>query len=486
MTVRPTSAWLALLPCMAALLGCRPGQFDDLEDRAPIRVYEAPEDFLGRRFGAVVTGFSGELPDGTRVSRVAASGGADSSFAVLPVWTGGVDLGDPVFEGCERASCEDVAEAGAALAGVPVFTSPSNLEEQRMCVLLPVTTLDSPPTQRLRMLCETRTGTFEGIGSALGNIDLGASVVGLETGDPVGFAVLGAPRAAMGTGAVVLMSRDGADAPLETGDVLDLSDAMVSTTAELGADVAAARVDDTRTWIAAAAPGMHRVVVAELTPDGMGGADTTVLGCFDAPAGAPGGFGSDVDLGDVDGDGLPDLAVGADTSAAPASTYVFPGASLGGAAGCTDPDPDDDPATPLAVVSCEGRLDGLREAACADSAFGSRVALGDLTGDGRHELLVAAPFATVEGEAEAGAVYVVPFDAGGGADVDRADVLVHSTPEEGAELGAALATVPSNLEDAPRDEVVAGMPGTDAVGIFLCSALEGDTSDVGRRCIPGD
>ena len=34
-----------MMASLAAAAGCRPKDFDDLEARAPIRVYEAPEEF---------------------------------------------------------------------------------------------------------------------------------------------------------------------------------------------------------------------------------------------------------------------------------------------------------------------------------------------------------------------------------------------------------------------------------------------------------
>ncbi|MFW6086753.1 MAG: hypothetical protein ACODAG_06070, partial [Myxococcota bacterium] len=248
----------ALLVVTCSILtaaGCRPADFDDLEDRAPIRVYEAPDEFVGSRYGRVVAAFSGELPDGTRVSRVMASGGPETSFEVVPVWTGGLDLGGPLFQGCERGECADVSGEGTALAGIPEFTSPSNLMEQHMCVLVP-----TPPTDEPRILCETRQDTFESIATG---VELGEAVVGLDADEPLGFALFGAPRLAMGRGGVFLLQGDGSEAGVMPSDELDLSAANPSSTAELGAELAVARDPGTdRTWMAVAAPGMRRVVLA--------------------------------------------------------------------------------------------------------------------------------------------------------------------------------------------------------------------------------
>lgn len=468
----------AILLSTASLIGCRPSEFDDLEDRAPIRVYEAPEDFQGTQYGRVVAAYSGELADGTLASRVMASGGKDSSFAVLPVWNGGLDLGSEVMQGCNLGECMSFSGEGTALAGLPTFVSPSNLMEQHMCVLVPL-----PPTQEPKVLCETRPGVFEGVGTGLTNIGLGESAVGLGLANPVGLAVLGAPRAAMGRGGAFLLDGDGADALIEPTDEVDLTAASLSSSAQAGASLDALRIDATRTWLAIGAPGMQRVVVVELERTASDVTTTTVLGCFDDADPMADGFGAGVALGDVTGDGIPDLAVATDTAALAATVPVYSGAGLGGAVGCVSPDASDDASAPI-EVTCDGPLDGLREARCESSAFGKSVTMGDLDADGVDELIVGAPAATVDGILSAGAVYVVPFDAGVPSP-DGAVALVHSNPEEGDELGWSLATVETNLEDEPRDEVVAGMPGTDAVAIFLCSNLDGDGPGQGQRCIPG-
>jgi hypothetical protein len=464
---------LAVLLAAGALTGC-PGAFDDLEDEAPIRVYGIPDDFRGSRYGSVVAAFSGELPDGRAASRVVASGGADTSFEVLPIWTGGLDLGPPVFQGCERTACR--AGAGTAFAGLPVFTSPSNLEEQRLCVLV---TAPSSAGQQPHVLCETRTGVLDGLGATVGNVGLGESVVGLAPGNPVGLALLGAPRTAMGRGGVFALRSDGEDATIWPTDEIDLSAAQPSPSAGLGRQVATAPMPDGRSLLATTDHGRSRVVVAALS-DGGDQVDVEVLGCIGAPQGAPPTFGSALAVGDVTGDAFPDIIVGGEAPEhAPARVYAFGGASLTAAVGC---DAGDTAPAAQVTLECTGVLDGLRGVSCAGSAFGTTVAVGDVTGDGVAEVMVGAPRATVNGESEAGAVYV--FDMA--APLDHLEVLTHSRPEERDHLGAALTTVLTDPGGNPRAEVVAGMPGANRVVIFLCTGLEGDTPEVGTRCVPGN
>lgn len=98
---------------------------------------------------------------------------------------------------------------------------------------------------------------------------------------------------------------------------------------------------------------------------------------------------------DHDGDGLDDLAVGAPSDPffgpeRPGLVYVFPGPLGPGTL---------DPATDAAVVYADDLPFAL---------FGSSLAGCDLDGDGADELVIGAPWTTVDGAVRAGRAFVVP------------------------------------------------------------------------------
>lgn len=104
------------------------------------------------------------------------------------------------------------------------------------------------------------------------------------------------------------------------------------------------------------------------------------LGCADSVD----SFGASLAaLGDVDGDNVPDFAVGAPYEFVTGSVYVFSGASG-------------------TVIR---RLDGGLDSGMVGSRFGwSLAATGDMDGDGRGDLLVGAPFATGSGPTQSGSI----------------------------------------------------------------------------------
>ena len=120
-------------------------------------------------------------------------------------------------------------------------------------------------------------------------------------------------------------------------------------------------------------------------------------------------------------------------------------------------------------------LDDVRSLDCEGdcASFGDAIAVGDVTDDGRDEIVVGWPARASSGKSFSGAVAVYAHDA-----TTAPEILTDSTPEADEELGRAVAVVPVG----DRNEIAAGAGGE--ILWFLCSGLVGDGPEVGERCRP--
>jgi hypothetical protein len=221
----------------------------------------------------------------------------------------------------------------------------------------------------------------------------------------------------------------------------------------------------------------------------------TVVGCLDDATVT--GLGTSLASGDVDGDGIPEIAVGTSLRVANRSDGVRlvsladVADGSGVALGCTDPTSIDDPE--VRDIPCTADLGG---AAASCDGFGAALAFGDADGDGLLELLVGAPLAGVGTTSHAGAAYL--FQGNAQLDVfasaaNEPRVLVDSSPSVNDTLGLAVTFLPSQLDQTdaatiprnrPRAEPVASAPGANRIFVFLCTGLVGDSVDEDpSRCI---
>ncbi len=111
----------------------------------------------------------------------------------------------------------------------------------------------------------------------------------------------------------------------------------------------------------------------------------------------------------------------------------------------------------------------------ATSGFGRSLAIADVNGDGKNELIVGAPTLEVEGTQDAGAVLVYEVDPTG-AQTRLIEARILSSRDTGDALGSSVA----GLRIGNRDVVAAGASGVGSFFLFYCSTTGGAGKDSSR------
>lgn len=492
MNRQPYGLTLSLL----ALAGCNPTAFDDFEQKAPIRVHTLPATARKQTdYGAVVTTLRAK-EGGRDVSYVVASAGRGSTIVFNRTWDGSalVDAPEPrCLTDVEcRAGSEDI---GGVLVPFEVWGEGDPME-RRGCVFAPANYIDAKTgtgSPRAWILCASdRTPQELGLGlSEL--LDVGESLhfsgVGLPPGHPLGVVVFGAHvqvdkgGARKSGGLYRLPDRFHEDVlsarPIKLRDPSVQGDEphYFSDDPEgndFGREVAGSTGGEL--LLAIAQPSKQRVIVASYDDSLPGPVEERFVtrACLATPDQALQGFGERLAFGDITGDGKPELFIGSDpvggVQTGKQALYMYDGAGLPSAADAESACPEwkSEPKS----VTCRD-VDGVR---CANSGFGTSIAVGDFDGDDRGDLLVGAPLAAVDGVAS-GAAWIVPGSANGLA-FDRAIAL--RADQANARYGTSVAALATQ---GGRSEPVIGAPGENALFVAMCTPLEPDFP-AGSLCLP--
>jgi hypothetical protein len=163
-------------------------------------------------------------------------------------------------------------------------------------------------------------------------------------------------------------------------------------------------------------------------------------------------LGASIATGDLNGDGVSDLAIGAikanGNGLNSGQVYVF-----------------------FAKRGMEGSIDLARQNAdvtlvgeATEDSFGESLAIGDLNGDGKNDLVIGAPLANVGDIPDAGKVYGIFGALSPGAfEIAKVATLTILGERRSDRLGTSLALGPIHVKAGAAADLIVGAPGYDPV-----------------------
>jgi len=170
--------------------------------------------------------------------------------------------------------------------------------------------------------------------------------------------------------------------------------------------------------------------------------------------------------GDINGDGLDDIIVGADL-------FSNPGGHLGDGTAYVIFGTTDEITGPFDVSALDGS-NGFQITGANNSWLGDAVSAGDLNGDGYDDLVIGAPESFVYGSADEGATYVIYGAASGFAstldiaNLDGSNGFTLVGLNDGDQVGSSLSTADVNGDG--YDDLIIGALGYDQNGNYSGAA----------------